>query len=183
MNYFVLLLLALITACAVPPATPHLDRPWLDEAIPLEDTGSEFGLAAQSVGKPWLVGAAVPLKKPTAWPAALRSTQTFSFSLEKPLPNLDELARRLSLLSDLTVVISPQARLPPTHVLPNLQAAERGAVILEQLRLPDLLHQIAAVYGLSWRYQQGRIELYRSEAQRFSLPTDKAPKPVSRSSQ
>lgn len=190
MNYFVLPLLALITACAVQPATPHLDRPWLDEAIPLEEAGSEFGLAAQSVGKPWLVGAAVPLRKPTAWPAALRSTQTFSFSLEKPLPNLDELARRLSLLSDLTVVISPQARLPPTHILPNLQAAElvaesaqRGGVILEQLRLPDLLHQIAAVYGLSWRYQQGRIELYRSEAQRFSLPTDKAPKPVSRSSQ
>ena len=66
MNYFVLPLLALITACAVQPATRHLDRPWLDEAIPLEEAGSEFGLAAQSVGKPWLVGAAVPLRKPTA---------------------------------------------------------------------------------------------------------------------
>lgn len=189
MKYLVLPLLVSITACAVQPVTRHLDRPWLDEAIPLDKTGPHFGLATQSVDKPWLVGAAVPLKKPTVWPAALRSTQTFSFSLEEPLPNLDELARRLSLLSDLSVFVSPQARLPPTHVRSNLQVAElvaepvqRGGVILEQLRLPDLLHQIAALYGLSWRYQQGRIELYRSETQRFSVPVDTAPNPVSRSS-
>lgn len=188
MKYLVLPLLALMTACAVQPTTHFLDRPWLDEAVPLDKTGPQFGLATQSVDKPWLVGAAVPLKKPTVWPTALRSTQTFSFSLEEPLPNLDELVRRLSLLSDLAVFVSPQARLPATHLLPNQQTAElvaepvqRGGVILEQLRLPDLLHQIAAVYGLSWRYQQGRIELYRNEMQGFSLPVDTVPKPASRS--
>lgn len=165
-----------MTGCALHTAGHQVDQAWLDDAVWL---GSEelSGHSAQSVAKPWLVGAAVPLKKQSAVPVALRSTQTFSLSLEEPLPGLDELGRRLSLLSDLQLSISPEARLPLSHFLPRLNTNEegvepvpRGGLVFEQLRLPDLLNQIAAVYSLSWRFQAGRIELYRTETRRFVLP-------------
>lgn len=181
MNYLCLSLLVLLTGCTLQTVEHHINQAWLDEAVSLEPTELSVGALAQSVDKPWLLGAAVSIKKQAAAPAVLHSKQTFSFSLEAPLPGLDELVRRLSFLSDLTVSISPEARLPLAHFLPRLgveseveEPTQHDPLVFERLRLPDLLDQIAAVYSVRWRYRAGRIELYRTETRRFALPLTKA---------
>ena len=178
-QFFLLGAVLLMTACSSLSSDRPVNQPWFASAVPLEEEAKEpFGPAAQSVNKPWLLGAAQPLKQAPVLPAILRSIQTFSFSLEETLPPLDEVARRLSQLSELQVTISPEARLPLTHFLPRLSVDEgagneplqSGALILEQLRLPELLNRLATAYGVNWRYQQGRIELYRTETRQFLLP-------------
>ncbi len=179
-RFFLVGAVLLLAACSSLSSDHYVNQPWLESAIPLEEEAREpFGPAAQSVNKPWLLGAAQPLKPSPVLPAILRSTQTFSFSLEEALPSLDEMARRLSQLSELQVTISPEARLPLAHFLPRLNVDEgvgkeplqQGGLILEQLRLPELLNRLATAYSVSWRYQQGRIELYRTETRQFHLPT------------
>lgn len=179
-SLFFLLLLALLSGCTLQTTGHHLDQAWLDEAVSLDKPEVPTGALAQSVDRPWLVGAAVPIKQAAVASDLLRSRQTFSFSLETPLPSLDELARRLSLLSNLTVSISPEARLPLAYFLPRLSVGDQvelapqdGSLVFEQLRLPELLNQVSAVYSVRWRYQAGRIELYRTETRRFALPPSK----------
>lgn len=184
MSYLCLLPLLLMAACTLQTAGQHVDQPWLDDVVVLDGDSPSSVLHAQSVDKPWLLGAAVPLRKQTVLPAVLRSRQTFSFSLETPLPDLDELARRLSLLSDLTVFISPEARLPSaysptgTSVGKGLESTQQRGLVFEQLRLPELFDQIAVVYSLGWRYQAGRIELYRNETHRLALEQKSGLQPV-----
>ncbi|MGE4591480.1 hypothetical protein [Alcaligenes sp.] len=181
MNHLFLLLLVLLSGCALQTAGHHLDPPWLDDAVFLGTLDLPTDAPAQSVDRPWLLGAAVPIQQAADSPDLMSSRQTFSFSLETPLPGLDELARRLSFLSDLTVSISPEARLPLALFLPRLSVGDQldvppqyGSLVFEQLRLPELLNQVSAVYSIRWRYRAGRIELYRTETRHFALPPIKA---------
>lgn len=137
--------------------------------------------AAQQVDRPWLVGRPLPLSREVTLPLALRADvkTTLVFSSEpKPLPVI---AQRISKATGIPVHVKPEALLPQERFIPRLagsDAASGTGVVLsasavsfsdESKPLSQILDRIGAALGVSWRYEQGRIEFYRTETRIFNI--------------
>ena len=137
--------------------------------------------AAQQVDRPWLVGEPLPLSREVSLPMALRANvkTTLVFSPD-PQP-LTVLAQRISRATQIPVHVRPEALLPQERFSPRLSGSEAtGAVTTlvsastmslsgESQPLAKILDRIGATLGVHWRYDNGRIEFYRTETRIFSI--------------
>ncbi len=135
--------------------------------------------AAQDVGRPWLVGRAQALSRDVTLPPALRAdVHTALLFAEGPL-DLPAVARRITAATDIPVHIRPDALLAPEAFLPRLSAINGAEHAVSAPRHVDLdgepeplarlLDRVGARLGVLWRYEQGRIEFYRTETRVFNV--------------
>ncbi|AEC19962.1 putative outer membrane lipoprotein [Pusillimonas sp. T7-7] len=141
--------------------------------------GLEARKAAQDVDRPWLAGRAQPLSRDVTLPAALRANvnTTLMFS-DGPL-DLAGIAQRITLATDIPVHVRPDALLPLEQFLPRLTQDGHAAGIVKAPAtvtlaggsepLARILDRIGARLGVMWRYQQDRIEFYRTETRVFNV--------------
>lgn len=148
-----------------------------------KDIVSDEGVrhAAQRVDRPWLVGVPQPLARDVTLPLALRANvkTTLVFASEaRPLPVI---AQRIALATGIPVYVRPEALLPQERFAARLAGGDvtgpSGAVLSasamsfagESEPLSIILDRIGATLGVNWRYEQGRIEFYRTETRVFNL--------------
>ncbi|NYT37002.1 hypothetical protein ERD78_08960 [Allopusillimonas soli] len=133
---------------------------------------------AQDVDRPWLAGAPQPLGRDVTLPAALRAdVRTTLVFADGPI-DLPGIARRLMAATGIPVHISPEALLPAEAFLPRLAAGDAALAVPAPLGidlvdvsepLARILDRIAARLSIRWRYQQDRIEFYRTETRVFDV--------------
>lgn len=135
--------------------------------------------ALQQVQRPWVVGKAVALARDVSLPEVLRSSVPYTLALHGTDVSLNELAKRIAQFSNLPVLVRPEALLPVTEFLPRyagratpaLPTAPLDGIQLRDIPLARMLDHIAATYGVYWRYQNQRIEFYRTETRSFMVRT------------
>ncbi|TKR55240.1 hypothetical protein D7I39_10420 [Allopusillimonas ginsengisoli] len=134
-------------------------------------------LAAQEVDRPWLAGKAQPLAREIALPSILRTDVPASLVFSGGALDLPAIARRITAATNIPVHIRPEALLPADAFLPRL--ASNGAASVTALTgveleagpqpLARLLDGVGARLGVLWRYQNNRIEFYRTETRAYSV--------------
>ena len=135
--------------------------------------------AAQSVDRPWLAGRAQPLSREVTLPAPLRANVNTTLVFSDGLLNLDAIARRITLVTNIPVHVRPDALLPSEQFLPRLaasgqagsqQPSQAGMALNRGTEpLARMLDHISARFGVMWRYQNERIEFYRTETRVFNV--------------
>lgn len=141
---------------------------------------AELRQAAQDVGKPWLAGKAEPLARELSLPLALRSKVRTTLLFSDHSGDLRQIARRISSVARIPVTVRPDALLPAWHFLPRLggAAAQGGPVagsdesfVLadEPQALAHILDRVSAHFGVMWRYQNERIEFFRTQTRVFNV--------------
>ncbi|MDS1141893.1 hypothetical protein RE432_15735 [Pusillimonas sp. SM2304] len=135
--------------------------------------------SAQDVGRPWLAGRAQPLAREVSLPPALRADVNTTLMFAQGPMDLAAIAQRITAATQIPVHIRPDALLPLERFLPRLQlAGQAGAVIKAPATvtlaggpepLARILDRIGARLGIMWRYQQERIEFYRTETRMFNV--------------
>lgn len=133
---------------------------------------------AQVVDRPWLVGRAQPLAREITLPPALRANVNTTLMFADGAMDLSRVAQRISAATNIPVHIGPDALLPLEHFLPRLGASGQGGAIAapstvtlsgEAEPLARILDRISARLGVMWRYQNDRIEFYRTETRVFNV--------------
>lgn len=142
-------------------------------------TDSQARKAAQHVAHPWLAGRAQPLAREVTLPPALRANiNTTLLFADSPMP-LPLLAERMTTATGIPVYVHPDVLLDPAYFLPRLSGVKEQASTTEYVPvvhlsgqaepLARLLDRIVAQAGIQWRYQNGRIDLYRTETRVFNI--------------
>ncbi|NYT85768.1 hypothetical protein [Pollutimonas harenae] len=141
--------------------------------------GLEVRKAAQEVDRPWLAGRAQPLAREVTLPPALRANVNTTLMFADGPLDLTGIAQRITLATHIPVHVRPDALLPLEQFLPRLaQAGQSGSTVKEPTRvtlaggsepLGRILDRIGARLGVMWRYQQDRIEFYRTETRVFNV--------------
>lgn len=135
--------------------------------------------AAQDVDRPWLAGRAQPLAREVSLPPALRADVNTTLMFAQGPMDLAAIAQRITAVTQIPVHVRPDALLPLERFLPRLQlAGQAGAAVKAPATvtlaggpepLARILDRIGARLGIMWRYQQGRIEFYRTETRVFNV--------------
>lgn len=134
--------------------------------------------AAQEVDRPWLAGKARPLAREVTLPPALRANVDTTLLFDDgPLP-LPVLAQRIARATGIPVHVRPESLLPseafvsrlelaamtPVHAAPAAVALDGGPEPLART-----LDRVAARLAVLWRYDNDRIEFYRTETRAFDV--------------
>ncbi|MGB6103742.1 MAG: hypothetical protein WBF88_07820 [Pusillimonas sp.] len=135
--------------------------------------------AAQRVDRPWLAGQSRPLAREVTLPPALRADVNTTLMFAHGPLDLAGIAQRITIATHIPVHVRPDALLPLELFLPRLAQAGQGGdaakapatVVLTGGAEPlaRILDRIAARLGVMWRYQQDRIEFYRTETRVFNV--------------
>ena len=133
---------------------------------------------AQRVNKPWLVGRAVPLSRDALLPPALRANVDTTLMFGAGKVGLTVIAERITHATGIPVRVRPDALLPGEHFLPRLAlASQANSVAMPDKAtfgrgpqpLPRALDALARTLGISWRFQDGAIEFFRTETRVFDI--------------
>lgn len=135
--------------------------------------------AARQVERPWVVGRAQPLAREVALPAALRANVNTTLLFADGPADLPTLAQRITLATGIPVHVRPEALLPAGMFLPRLSTAAGASVPTAASQAIDmstsaqplsrLLDRASARWGVYWRYDNQRLEFYRTETRVFSV--------------
>jgi type IVB pilus formation R64 PilN family outer membrane protein len=143
-------------------------------------SSAEARRAAQDVKRPWLVGAALPLAREVTLPLALRENVNTTLVFGDGPMDLSRLAQRVATVTNIPVYVAPDALLPLEHFGPRLAVAGPGAnapmpaPVMASLSgkpepLARILDRVSARLGVMWRYENERIEFYRTETRVFNV--------------
>ncbi|NYT61344.1 hypothetical protein H0A66_03260 [Alcaligenaceae bacterium] len=135
--------------------------------------------AAQDVSRPWLAGRSQPLARELTLPAALRANVETTLMFSDGPVDLLRLAQRITAATHIPVHVAPDALLPLEQFLPRLGVAGQGAATIVAPTsvllaggpepLARILDTVGARLGVMWRYQNERIEFYRTETRVFNI--------------
>lgn len=138
-------------------------------------------LAAQEVNRPWLAGRALPLAREVTLPPALRGPLRTTLLFADGPVALPRIAERITQATGIPVYVRPEALLPIARFMPRLEgraskgpaSSNQGSTSLkltgQAAPLAQILDRISAALGVYWRFQQERIEFYRTETRVFNL--------------
>lgn len=140
---------------------------------------SERHLAAQDVARPWLAGKSQPLAREVTLPPALRANVDTTLLFDEGPLGLPVLAQRITRATGIPVHVRPESLLPFEAFVSRLDAAAASqpahpAAVTVSLDggpepLARTLDRVAARLGVQWRYEDDRIEFYRTETRAFDV--------------
>ncbi|WP_066454500.1 hypothetical protein [Castellaniella caeni] len=178
-----------LSACTLPERLRQAAQDYLRADQAVEQGHERFGraladparrLAAQDVDKPWVAGRAQPLAREALLPSALRASVKTTLLFADGTDDLRVLGRRIAAVTGIPVTVRPDALLPAWHFLPRLAslAGQGGAAAAPEpafdpaggpAPLPEILDRISAHAGVRWRYEQGRLEFFRTDTRVFNV--------------
>ncbi len=142
------------------------------------DAEAQRHRAAQEVSRPWLAGKAQPLAREVTLPPALRANVDTTLLFDDgPLP-LPVLAQRITRATGIAVHVRPETLLPAEAFISRLELgsavpvhAAPATVILDggPEPLARTLDRAGARLGVRWRYDNERIEFYRTDTRSFDV--------------
>lgn len=135
--------------------------------------------AAQDVARPWLAGKAQPLAREVTLPPALRANVDTTLLFDDGPLALPALAQRISRATGIAVQVRPEALLPSEAFISRLDPASSGRAAQAALDRVSLdagpeplartLDRVGAQLGVQWRYEEDRLEFYRTETRAFDV--------------
>ena len=134
--------------------------------------------AAQDVSRPWLAGRAQPLAREVTLPPALRANVDTTLLFDDGSLPLPVLAQRITRATGIPVHVRPESLLPLEAFVSRLEAAAgppvHAAASTVSLDggpepLARTLDRVGARLGVLWRYENERIEFYRTETRAFDV--------------
>ncbi len=184
-----LILLLILPACTLPERlrSANQDYQKADTKVASghehffnKDNVSNKRKRLQNVAKPWLAGQAQPLARELGLPAVLRNKVKTTLLFVDGSNDLRLIAKRIAAVTGIPVYVRPDALLPAAHFLPRLQGVSGQAIESQTSMvtldladgpefLPVILDRLCAGYGILWRYQNARIEFYRTQTRAFNV--------------
>ena len=129
----------------------------------------------QHVDQPWVVGKVQPLARELVLPAAFQANVSTTLIFQTQSLNLDQIAERIALATQIPVRVQPEARLSPESFLPKSQvrSMEPSQQRLRLAGAPEPLAQsldrISAFFDVNWRFTGDSIEFYKVETRAFNV--------------
>lgn len=137
--------------------------------------------ADQEINKPWVIGKSLPLARELALPIPLQHKVNTTLLFTDSNTDLRKIARRITRVTNIPVYVRPDALLPAANFLPRLN----GDITLKDNDLDDefesfsfsngpeplaqILDRISSYLGVRWRYENNRIEFFRTETRVFNV--------------
>ncbi|GAA0774339.1 hypothetical protein ABRZ04_05840 [Castellaniella ginsengisoli] len=136
--------------------------------------------AAQDIDRPWLAGRAQPLARELTLPAPLRAHVRTTLLFADGTDDLRRIGRRIAAVTGIPVHVRPDALLPARLFLPRLAGGAGQGMPAADLPepfdlaggpapLPQILDRLCAHLGVRWRYDQDRIEFFRTDTRVFNV--------------